>query len=261
MGALLSPQSAPVPDGSITTAKLGGDITAAGEALLVDATAADQRDTLGLAEIAATGSGADLVEGSTPVEALVDIDTMTLLGNGEGSSGPVQVLEVGSVQGMIGFPVGCSLQILKKTADTVFASATPADVPVGASGAALAFSVVSGRTYYFRFVCLVRSDTQTVGPALSVTVPAATRFGAKGVLVGTAADGVDGAYEGAITASDDAVAVGNVAAVDTDYIFALEGILIPSANGSLTLRARTETGTTNVTVRQGTIGMLWDLGT
>jgi hypothetical protein len=37
-----------VADGSITTAKLGGDITAAGKALLDDANAAAQRTTLAL---------------------------------------------------------------------------------------------------------------------------------------------------------------------------------------------------------------------
>ncbi len=153
-------------------------------------------------------------------------------------------------------------QVVKKTADTVFASATPANVPQGAAGVpAMSFSVTANHYYYFRFVSLVRSDTSTVGPAMSVTVPAVTRFGASGKLIGAGVDGLDCEFQGAITTSDDPVLPGNVAVINTDFIFTIEGLLVPSADGALTLRARTETGTTNVTVRQGSIGMLWDLGT
>lgn len=46
-----------VSDGSVTTAKLGGDITAAGKALLDDANAAAQRTTLGLGTAATSATG------------------------------------------------------------------------------------------------------------------------------------------------------------------------------------------------------------
>lgn len=52
--------------GTITTAELGGDITAAGKALLDDANAAAQRTTLGLVVIAASGSASDLGAGTVP---------------------------------------------------------------------------------------------------------------------------------------------------------------------------------------------------
>lgn len=203
-----------------------------------------------------------VADGSITPEKLAEVDAGTVLGNGEGATGPVTALGAADLQGLIGFPVGATLGLLKKTADTVFASATPANVPVGASGApAFAFSLASGHTYYFRFIALVRSDTLTVGPGLSVTIGGTpTAFATAGQFVGRAADAAGSAWQGAITASDDAVLPDAVAATGTDYVFTLEGIAIPDTSTTLTLRARTETGTTNVTVRRGTVGMLWDLG-
>jgi hypothetical protein len=50
--------------GTIGTAELGGDITAAGKALLDDASASVQRTTLGLATVASSASASDLTTGT-----------------------------------------------------------------------------------------------------------------------------------------------------------------------------------------------------
>lgn len=59
-----------VADDSIGTAQLGGDITAAGKALLDDASAVAQRTTLELATVAASGSASDLGTGTLPAARL-----------------------------------------------------------------------------------------------------------------------------------------------------------------------------------------------
>lgn len=53
-----------IDNGAVTTAKMGGDVTTAGKALLDDADNAAQRTTLGLAAVAASGSAADLSTGT-----------------------------------------------------------------------------------------------------------------------------------------------------------------------------------------------------
>lgn len=50
--------------GVVSTSKMGGDVTAAGKALLDDATAADQRATLGLATVASSANAGDLSAGT-----------------------------------------------------------------------------------------------------------------------------------------------------------------------------------------------------
>ena len=73
--------------GTITTTQLGGDITAAGRALLDDADAAAQRTTLGLAAIAATGSASDLSAGSVPAARFGDNTVaLTKLANAAGAA-------------------------------------------------------------------------------------------------------------------------------------------------------------------------------
>ena len=157
------------------------------------------------------------------------------------------------IQGETGPPGPGGPAVVRKTADQTFANATLANV------SDLSFAVVTGRYYHFRFVLLVRSNTATVGVKLSVTVPAFTRFGARAGHP-VAVDGVGCEFFGAITASGDAVIPTAVPAVNTDYLAVVEGLLLPSANGTLQLQAATETGTTQVIVRQASVGFLTDLG-
>lgn len=153
-----------------------------------------------------------------------------------------------------GLPSGLAVSVVRRTSDQTFNSSTLANV----SG--MSFAVTSGRTYHFKFVLLVRSDTATVGLRTSVTVPPITRFGATVETI-IAGAGASSAFNAPISASDGAATATAVPAINTDYVLTLEGILIPSATGTLQLRAATETGTTVVTVRQGSVGYLWDHGT
>lgn len=235
---------------SVTTTQLGGDITEAGKALLDDVSAAAQRTTLGLAAIAASGSGADLTADSV---------TTAKLGGDITAAGKALLDDADATAQRTTLDIGAALRVVAKTADTVFSSATPADVPIAASGAAMSFPVITGRHYHFRFVAVVQSENAAVGIGLSVTIPAATIFSAVGRFSAASSDGTDAEWVGSITASDDAVVPSTVIAINTDFIFVVEGILIPSADGLLTLRARSETGAINVTVRRGTVGLLWEM--
>ena len=116
--------------GTITTTQLGGDITAAGRALLVDATASDQRVTLGLgsaavenatafdpagtgqaaadaleqtlADIATSGSANDLIAGAVPAARFGD-NTIALakLANAAGAA-LLGALSAGAVSALTG---------------------------------------------------------------------------------------------------------------------------------------------------------------
>lgn len=143
----------------------------------------------------------------------------------------------------------------KKTSDQTFNSTTPVDVTQ------LSFPVSASHYYKFEFFVLVRSEVSaTTGVAVAVTTPAFIRFGATARAI-IAADGTGAEFQGAMTTSGDAVIPTAVPAINTDYLHIVEGVLLPSANGTLQMQARTETGTLQVNVRQGSIGILWDLGT
>lgn len=64
------PGGGSVSDGSITTSKLGGDITTAGKTLLDDADAAAQLVTLGAAASSHTHSASDLASGTVATARL-----------------------------------------------------------------------------------------------------------------------------------------------------------------------------------------------
>lgn len=167
-----------------------------------------------------------------------------------GPQGPAGADGAAGPAGADGFGGG---SVVKKTADQTIATATATNVT------GLSFPVTAGRYYRFQFLCLVQSNTLTVGVACTVTTPAFTRFAAR-ARAPFAADGSGAEWQGEITASGDAVVPTAIAAINTDYLLEVEGILVPSASGTLQLQGRTETGTTNVVFRQGSMGFLWDLG-
>jgi hypothetical protein len=121
----------------------------------------------------------------------------------------------------------------------------------------LSFPVLANKYYRFRFELIYRSAATTTGIKLSVTIPAFTRFTAEGAGHSVTADGVASKFVGFITASDDPVICSGVQVINTDYMAVIKGLLVPSASGNLTARFASEVAASAVTVRQGSIGLLW----
>lgn len=190
--------------------------------------------------------------GLMAVSQLQPIFGPALLGNASAGTGPVSALTPAQSLGVLG------IQVVAKTADTPFTSTAYADVPVGASGSpTLGWDLVADQRYHFRFITLVRSSNQNIGPGLTVTTPTYTVFGAAAMLIGQAGAGPSVIFGAPITDSQGPAVASSVDLADHDYIFGLEGIIVPNAPGRLTLQARIETGSTaTVTVRRGSFGIL-----
>lgn len=146
-------------------------------------------------------------------------------------------------------PGGGGITRATKTLDQALTSATPTNVTD------LSFAVSAGVAYYFRFAVIFRSPTATVGIQLGLTFPAATVFSAR-ACIPIAADGAGCEIQGALTSSGDMVIGTAVPVINTDYTAIVDGVIVPTANGTLQLRAATETGVGPVTVRQGSCGLL-----
>lgn len=140
--------------------------------------------------------------------------------------------------------------IVKLTADLAAYNATALTDATG-----LSFSVTANTYYHFRFLIMFQSAATTTGIRLSVSIPAFTRFSAK-ANIPLAAESAAGEWQGWITASDDAVIGTGVMVINTDYVAVVEGIILPSANGTLQLRYGSEVAASNVIIRQGSAGFL-----
>ena len=136
-----------------------------------------------------------------------------------------------------GFP-----SFAKKTANQNFNSTTVADVT------GLSYAVTAGVTYKYKFYVLYTSAAVGTGLKLGVSYPAATVASAN-ARIAYAGDGGNSYYEGSLTSATDSVTATAVAATGTVYVAYVEGVLVPSANGTLQLRAGSETNGTNVTVQ------------
>jgi hypothetical protein len=123
----------------------------------------------------------------------------------------------------------------------------------------LSFSVSNATYYRFQFGVIYQSNATTTGLKLTVTIPAATVFSAKAQAWSSAADGTDSEYVGRITSSGDAVTATGSEATNTSYLCLIEGVLVPSAGGTLQAQFASEVSGSTVTIKQGSYGILWTL--
>ena len=138
----------------------------------------------------------------------------------------------------------------KRTADTTTSTATLKDV-------GLAFSVVSGHYYKFKFVLLYSTGATTTGIKVALTCPAVTDFSAGVKIFGFAPDAAAGAWMGVINSSGDVVTSTGVAVINVHYTAEVEGIIVPSADGVLQLQWASET-TAAATLKAGSMGEIYE---
>lgn len=171
-------------------------------------------------------------------------------GGGAGATGTAGSAGAAGGTGATG-PTGPSaLTFVKLTADET--GKTDANLV----NTGLSFAVVSGTYYKFRFDVVYRSTVLTVGLKIGLTTPTFTVFSARALIAGFAADGVGEPFAGNITSSGDSVISTAVVATGTDYVATVEGIILPSANGTLMLQYAAETTGATVTVRRSSAGEL-----
>jgi hypothetical protein len=98
--------------------------------------------------------------------------------------------------------------------------------------ASLGFLLSSGTTYSFAYKVLFQSGAPTVGLKLGLNFPAATIQGST-ASIPVAADGVSAMFDGWISSSGDSVIGTGVQASGTNYMAKIDGLIQPSANGTL----------------------------
>lgn len=116
----------------------------------------------------------------------------------------------------------------------------------------LSFAVTSGVRHRFCFWVVFRSAALTTGIQLSVNAPAATLLAYNAIIPITATTQVLGNRRAVNVAS---VGTG-VDVVNSDLLATVEGVIVPSASGTLALRYSSEVAASAVTMRAGSHGEL-----
>jgi len=111
-------------------------------------------------------------------------------------------------------------------------------------------ALTAGVTYRVTGRVLFTSAATTTGLKVALTYPAVT-FGSFVVDGPIAADGANGFLQGTITSSGDGVTFTGVQAIGTAYLARIEGIIKPSASGTLQVQAATEVAASNIIVKAG----------
>lgn len=119
----------------------------------------------------------------------------------------------------------------------------------------LLFPVVSGVYYAFTFYCVWATTDITVGLKVGLTTPTFTVFSAQ-VRIVEAADGVAAICGGTINSSGDSVSSSGAAVINDNTVAVIEGVILPSAAGTLRVQYAAETTGATVTMKQASCGIL-----
>lgn len=146
---------------------------------------------------------------------------------------------------------GPGVSAVKKTSDQTMASTTLAE------DTELKFPVKSGIYYQFEFKVAYTSSATASGLKLSVTNFSSTIFSAI-AHIPAIADDEAAFWHGAITYAGDPVTGSGTPALVNVFLATVEGVLLPSADGTLQLQFASETGA-SMTMKRGSCGMLWTI--
>lgn len=138
-----------------------------------------------------------------------------------------------------GFPT-----FARKIANETFSTTLATNV------ASLAFPVVAGATYKYKFTIMYTSAATTTGLKLGLTYPAVTSASAAAEI----ASGVDGTgayFQGVINTSGDVVTATSSAAAASVLVAFVEGIIVPAAAGNVQLTAASEVNASNIVILAG----------
>lgn len=154
-------------------------------------------------------------------------------------------------QGSSGLGFGA---VVKLSADL---SAFTATALADATG--LSFALTSGRCYSFQFWIRFSTAATTTGAQFAINAPA------NSYLVYRTETSLTAAAAGAPTfRTARAVNIGTASAsadsINGNLLCVIQGMIQPSANGTLIVRAGTEVAASGVTVRAGSCGILMDYG-
>ncbi len=138
-----------------------------------------------------------------------------------------------------GFPY-----FFKSTANQTFSTNALTDVT------SLSFPLSTGLIYKYRFHILYTSPVTTTGLRVSLTYPAVTTASAV-AQIPSGNDGTGSQYQGTINFSGDIVTSPSTSTANTVHYASVQGVIIPSADGTMQLRAASEVNGSNIIIRAG----------
>lgn len=139
-----------------------------------------------------------------------------------------------------GFP-----SFARKTADQAYTSTTAAAVT------GLSATITAGVTYKYKFNILYTSAATTTGLKVGITYPTATiASGLANIASGN--DGTGAYFQGVLNTSGDVVTSANTPTTALQYA-TVEGIIQPTATGTLQLIAGTEVNFSTITIKTGSV--------